>query len=1492
MSDNILDIPVYGEKKASGINQAEQAFYAASAYSEQPVDDYLKAMAEYNSTGSSSFVKEAEQRWMKEQDAAGKAYILDVLQNPTISPELKRAEIQTYAMGGEISQSLRDKYVATQAPKGESHRAVAKDLEARTKELALNEQEGWEKIKGMWAVTSGAGMAKATNITLESLAASLPAGWAGLLNLIAYQNPDMAAKTFNNLMSKVQKPEDLQTEAALGIIQEAAQTLDIPFKWIGDTLFDLTGSPGLAASGYSLASMAGYYGAYKGTSAVAEKVLPKVSPTSAAGATQHANPSTASSVGVAALVDDKGALVKALGTNKDALISDWTLPSIAQDFGPMRPDLMARLEEGIDTSLAYANEVTRINPAIYPKSLVEADVAVYQNIVSNVTGPQYMQSSSFLRYNGSEVNGSLIFGSDAAAGKGYTTELAADNAVQQLQNSVAHLPKDMQGIFTKKIDNGEYYVQWDVKKTYPINSAIMFGTDALKAEFNTAGVPILGWLAQKSFDVTKWANKPLGKNFYPSYLRMKEWIPTDAALSEWTTTYVKGKYLDAIHKNVVTTKHPKELEYLLKEGSNNGKVYTVSDVQNMFPSLKKIDVEELHYNYAAYVRITQHAYRMADRVYSGRLAERGMEGVYDAQGQRVGFASSKITADDKPLVAFDFATGRISQVENNPKQLVLLDSPRIVGQDVVRYGLIGNETLQPIRPGSLTYIPGYIPRNYKNMWWVVDAVPKRLYQDGQQVSPDKLRDFKKAIGGAKTKQQADLLVAKFQQQDPNFNYSTRKENARIEDQIIMDSQIYETYYKDHHKRGKPLASLYGDFEQVDPVVSLERTVSALSRVTGWDDYMRGVKDRWVKEYGEYSGGKFPDQATDIVAKRHMDAAEEAKYNAAVEIYQQLKAQQYSELYSDKVWKDAFNAVADTFEKFKLPNELLREIGESGNALAKAATTLPRYMYLYYRPGRMWVVQPQQYTELATISPTYLKNSIRDTMPVYLGIVAKTLYDKGVYVKNGKMVHDSTAATLRALTDFIGPKMNPEHVEIVKAFYETGIVQAVDTNILRHGLWKDPEMGLQQKNLVLSVGEKGVKAPAAAGKIGRAVGYDAAELMNQVTLWLFAKQKWEGENPGKAWNTPENRTAIAGAAWRLGHGASTRAAMMPWQEGISGVFFQFASVPHKAMMQQFATSDFTPTQKANLAAARMFWYGVYGVPMAVAFNSLLDNYADEGTKKNWEGWKRGFADWVTNNSINMLSDEKTDIAVTKSVQPLPESVFFFDFAKALYDMASGDHSEKVRFPFITAGGSVYTAVRTMWDIFTATPGEVGSKEWEQATLTGLSIAAGFNDWMKFELIRTTRDNMTKAGVPLGTEQTIEEAIARLLTGISSQKEVVIWEALANKTKREKYIKQSGKEVYERMTTLRNKLGTQEFPQEMKMLNSLMSGFEPKVRQEIANEFFKLDRVQWLTVRESVLMYIWQHAKGENDKWVQNMVATLGSAEGDHKIIEMLKKEGML
>jgi hypothetical protein len=528
---------------------------------------------------------------------------------------------------------------------------------------------------------------------------------------------------------------------------------------------------------------------------------------------------------------------------------------------------------------------------------------------------------------------------------------------------------------------------------------------------------------------------------------------------------------------------------------------------------------------------------------------------------------------------------------------------KIAGDGTVhRYALTGVKANLNLLPQEvLARIPGYSGRKVKESWYV-DVTPKTLVVDGlKQTDQTGLRAYTETKAGAKSEHEGSKIAEQLKANYPDHLVTVRPERTDNFGRILTDYQIHQEFLKHSMKRGSRLPSLNGPARLEDRMVTLINTTSTLSRMGAFRAWDEAFRTSFTKGFSKFTHGEFPQYQTDIKPLENMGRELKKEYDTANALFKYYEQMKNTETRGDFLYTSALHSIADILEKGKIPVDLLR--GKHQNPLM-AAKTVSTVAYIHMAPIRQWLIQPAQQLEMYAISPKTAAKNFTNTAAIrmYLGADSKMM---GTY----KNIIQSNA---KHAAERVG---NKEFLDDVEAIRKSGLIQSVDMNSIVHGVFREID-----RNLVENVPEKiwkDIETVSKAGPRGlRAVGFDAAELTNRVGNWLQVKDLWKEKNPGKNWKTKEAQEQIAAEASRLS-GAMNRAGALPYQDGVLSIFFQFAAIGQKMLINllQDNATILSGSERARLAAARFAIYGgKYGIPGGAIAYHFIEQSKDEEVKK--------------------------------------------------------------------------------------------------------------------------------------------------------------------------------------------------------------------------------------------------------------------------------------
>lgn len=1475
-------------------SMVSDSMYAASLSGGDVTTNFRESRYAFDTTGQSPLVEQAQARWKQEQDVGNREAVSAILTDTSLDNTTKQSVLAEYARTGFVASGLKEKYKLKIAAKDLSVSKADRDAQdvyietmAQRDSVALEAQGAVDKFEAslddnktmallgiLRDVIPGVNLSWNYSVAKAARAVGVDkTGWDSVKSFFFSGSANSQIKDAYDAL-----PIEKRKEFVTRLVETYKDSPSFDFnKWIDFTSQTEADHPAWAVGLENAASVLNVVGLgwlFKGMAK--PSLTPSVHPASPAGVTANANPKVAQKLGVAALVDNSGELAAAAGTTRGALIADWMLPKIDPSVAGVYPDLATELASA-DRKMSDVFRGSKFDPSLINYTEKDLDMAYVGQVLKEVKGPTYQQANSVVEEESRLLKGTLTFGRDDVSG--FTNKKDADKAVKQLQEAISNVSGGTPGTVRTVKHGKQHFVMWDFEKETDPFSHLVFGTDSVSASI---GLP---WFNGKEFKIRAdaLARSSLGSWIFPSTMRMDPWVPKSAALADLRASKIEHDFLTTLQGKVATNPHKQELYVALQESEVAGAWKSPQELSAMFPHIGKQGQEQLYSAYAFYRRIGDYEYNWANRWDRAQKASKEYGAIYNREGTLVGYGTERTAMTERPKLVWDTSLDRPVPFteELNGRKLVRLETPRTSGKASFEFAIV--DSLQPLPPHTLPKLEVYIPRRNMESWYV-KSTPRELELNGIKVSDKaRLEQHQRVIGAGDTRADAEALAARMREDYPDMDIAVKQDRLDSPDAILTDYRVYKDSLDYGKKRGDRLPTLTGSARLEDPLVAMTRAIKTTVRLDAWKDYTDAFKTNWMKAFGEFvNGHDFPSVKTDLRPPKGATPETLAKFRTAERLFEQYTNQAYKSTIGDELWKNFFFTISDELEKlpFQLPHQLAKDMARQGNLVVKIPKMLGTKLFIDTNVLRQYFVQPQQLLEIAAGDADIAKHIGLNVSQVSGAVIARAKMLEGV--------HDPMHKALRAASGMDAAKFDAT----VEAIYSSGLPQSIDLNMMLHGMFNDVD-----RALVESTGRKfweGTKSTVNLPfKVGRSVGYSTAELGNQIGMWLASQERWIKAHPGANWNTPNNIAKITGDAWDIAHSMSTRAGAFPYQDGALSLPFQFVAVQHKAFMQTFSSKTLTAQERANIGAARMALYGMYGVPAGLAIDMFIQKYAGEDTKKEWDGWKRGLSDWAVNNVLRALvdgPDEKSNIAISSALSPLPETLPYFDLLRELMKYGE-DGKGNLRLPFVNSTSSVYKGVSDMWNVFRTgvldTPQAL-----DRAGRIAMETMSGYNNYAKAMMLKNYGDKMDKMGNQLGLGATHAEMYAQFF-GITTEREVAYYAARDQMKQREDFVKKYSEDVHRQLMGMRTQFGKEDFQTYVDRMKSLTSLLDPSIQDAVRESVMKLDRQSLLTKNESILMYIIEHHKQGNDRYVSSMIAHLTSSDNPQaqRNIEALKKEGI-
>lgn len=999
----------------------------------------------------------------------------------------------------------------------------------------------------------------------------------------------------------------------------------------------------------------------------------------------------------------------------------------------------------------------------------------------------------------------------------------------------------------------QFFVEWRWKKEYdPINPFI-FGEDAINARFGFGKLSIDVSGLEKT-GLEGWVLNPntLPKGYQQAVARLG---PRAAKASNFILAKIK--------KDIASTKYKKEVASLIEEGMQTGKEhYTLKELSARFPHLKQPAVESLLQTQIAVRSVIRwtHAlinYQKRDSYYANKFT-RGLK----IDGEFKHAINDHITFDEvelkKPATVWDFdldkevfleidgeklldpITKQRATFATNGKRVVQLAEPIEKADGHFRYALVEGErtTIDLLPDVVVRKVDGYFPRSYKEHFFI-DVTPTIAKIDGFPTADRTvLATLANTVAAASSKVEAEALKAEFAAKYPSSQFDVSIRAAREGDfgTILKDYEIHGSSLNHAKKRGEHLPSANNTLAKIeDPLITLNKTVTELTRSGAMAHFDRAFEEAFVRDYGEFlDAPELPANVMGIKLKGTVSIESKAKYDTAIAVYNKYARLKAFDTSSGKVTSSLLNNVADVIENFKILPKNMTIASKIRDAAGNAENTLtlPRKvtstLYISFFPQRQYIVQLQTFLELAAMYPISAPKMLLQSIALRTALLADSTVFSGKLGSNALIKGAKTAA--------IG--MNEaEFNATLKAIKQAGLLEQVDLNLMVHGMFNELDTPLKETRLQAAARRAKTVATTPA-KISRTIGYDNAEALNRIGLFLVAKENWRRRNPGKDWTTKTAIEEIAADEYYLS-GSMSRENAFKYQSGFWSNFFQFSAASHKLTMNLFqeGSTVLTTGQRLRLGLTRSVLFGGrHGLPLGEILFDYISTIEDEKARDQLMKLAPGLIDNVVNSVIEMSTNEKADLNVSGAMSP---NLKYFHPALEIMIKYLNNEQGGPKFPIQSAFGSMYDTAKTIHHMFDVK--DLDKDSALAAVNTLAKLASGWNAISKSYADRAIRDKETKLGIKFGINLTGPEITAESF-GLGTQRQQYLFNGAKSIKEAEQLFKSLGADLYNTMLVLEK-----EYPNDDKIttMNRLINALDSDELGEsgksaVMLEMLKLDQ----------------------------------------------------
>ena len=1265
----------------------------------------------------------------------------------------------------------------------------------------------------------------------------------------------------------------------------------------------------------------------EGTSNVFQVPTIDVRPDSPIDNTVAANPAAASKIIKAGIEDSTGQTATAIGAGESGvLIHKYVMPKTLQELPDVRnnPDLHKEIIESTK-NLEKVLEDTQFNPNVIDIDLRLNDIDAVTKIINEKQAPTYQQSNSRVNIADTVFEVKAVFGRDS--NYFFNSRESVITAYENFKTVLESLPLEERGSvyitdritgqkytpdslradpkFTADVmDNKQFAIEWEYKKEYDLLDAVLSGPQSVRTIINFYGLKKdISSIAQTSFG--KWIT-PTGK-FAP-------WLEQGLGRGEERASFLSAQSLNIIKRELGDGKLKNELATVIFETQTRGKdVLSIPELRQIFgSSLNKAQYDTLFRKQVFWRQVNYFDLGLTDRARRNELISTGFNNGIYKDGKYIGAAKTNFSfvKSESPRevwdltldlpVLFELDKAKTDAVYDiGGKKLVFLEKGFTDFESGKRfeYALVGDKVKLDILPQKvIRRIPGYSPILYKEHFFL-DLVPRKLTLNGYEVTlPEKLKNYAQTIAAASTKIEIDALKKEFERRHPDFEVVARKATESLKDRVSL-YEVHGDVVRNAMKKGEQLPSLNGLAKIEDPLTSLINTSRSLATMDAWRSYKTVFESYFSKNYKEFlprlkEGENFPPRVDLIEPLPDMTEVQKAKYEKAVAEY---------ELYSTAinvgelpgVTQRSLIAVADILESYKVPAKLLREAGQKTYPI-RTVNKLGSLFFITLAPIRQWLVQLQPIADFTGASA--LKGVTGDFkgMAQAPKNLALALATRMALLEDVGMFKTYKAPIRKFAYDTVSKMMGKEEFDAnIKAIKESGLMQSIDHNLLVNQILTDTTRPLIETPLEKGIARASI-VPEAIVKTSRAVGFDAAEMLNRIFMWHMAKDFILEQNPGKNWNTPAMREMIAYEGNRLA-GGMNRAQAFPYQRGVLSSLMQFGAIMQKQFLLGFQEggSILSNADRARLLAARGILWGTYGVVGAKLLTDLLAyGSPDPDVVKYKNELDRGLADRLGNPMFQAMfgDDIAPDLNFGKTLNPYGESnlgIPYVDLMLEVVKLLDGDPAG-FRFPAIGALGRVAETINTLnsWVVTE----KISNQKLEKAILEAARFSSGMDNWAKGQLMLAINDKMTKQGQPLGLNSTKAEAYAQMMFGITTHREEDLWAAAKVATSETDKVKKMATNIHKEIVKIINDPAIASDPKleskKREMGNAFLSvlaedevNWPSKTIQEVREQIWEIDKRMDITVKQSLISRTIKKVGSENDKNNQELQNKLKDSKNE-------------
>lgn len=497
--------------------------------------------------------------------------------------------------------------------------------------------------------------------------------------------------------------------------------------------------------------------------------------------------------------------------------------------------------------------------------------------------------------------------------------------------------------------------------------------------------------------------------------------------------------------------------------------------------------------------------------------------------------------------------------------------------DGIRFMIVAEESANTAKllDSVIPRVAGYLPRPYRYPWFV-----KRIEKDGSVTT----------VQPAMTQKEAQAAIdARKADPDDAGEYDMFRANETHEDFADELEAMGDAGLLNDKSRGYArLKDATGKTRMYDVEHRVQQLITSAGNDAGIGRWQLVEIERWNQRHGHLFDSPMNALTDPSMLKVKKAGGNEVQKEIEQAINEAHFIQNTAGVGSKRratVSQSVRNKVADFLYNLKL-NAVANQVSGLSNSALDSMKTAAYVSYLTLNPTRMLPLQMSQVMS-------------------YAGVEGGLRYMTG-YANDSIILMAAAAGGVQDVSKIAkAVKMDPKEAqELVDQFRRSGIDAANDQHVFGIGIIGHDVEGSTKMGMITDPVKKLHTAI-------RKSGIDAGIMAERTSAWLFARNRWKVQNPGKKIDAKAERE-IAAFAETLSLNPN-RADTLPIQKGALSVATQFLAmqvkqnVRHMAAFAPGATeAGLSRAERIRMATILMAGYGFRGAGLDKVANWVLSD----------------------------------------------------------------------------------------------------------------------------------------------------------------------------------------------------------------------------------------------------------------------------------------------